>query len=150
MAKFRSNQVVDAFQFTGSNINEIWEEFGAAGIYGPTETNPNRMLIDIEPSDDSWSNMETVNVGDWVMRGNQPGTFVRMSNTFFTLKFDRVIEPPKLCTVDRSDDRRWCTDHDTIAIHRAADNSPVCLGYVVDHGCVCHKNYYKAVKKHGL
>lgn len=46
MAKYRKKPVeIEAVQFTGKNINEIWETFSAENIYGPTENNPDRLLI---------------------------------------------------------------------------------------------------------
>lgn len=36
---------VDAMQWTGDNIQAIWDWCGCTGIYGPTERNPHTLLL---------------------------------------------------------------------------------------------------------
>lgn len=44
--RYRKKPVeIQAIRFTGDNVTEVRETFGAAGIYGPTETNPNALLL---------------------------------------------------------------------------------------------------------
>lgn len=64
MAKFRKRPVViDAIQWTGTNVDEIWTAFGAGMIYGPTEANPDTLIISTLEGEMSAS------VGDWIIRG---------------------------------------------------------------------------------
>jgi hypothetical protein len=37
--------VIEAVQWGGDNINEIWDAFGASCIHGPTEINPDSLVI---------------------------------------------------------------------------------------------------------
>lgn len=36
---------VQAIQFTGNNVRQIWDEFGAEGIYFSTDKSPNSLLL---------------------------------------------------------------------------------------------------------
>lgn len=46
MTTFRSKPVqISAIQWTGDNIDTIWDHFGPTGIYGPTEKNPDWLLL---------------------------------------------------------------------------------------------------------
>lgn len=64
MAEFRKKPVViTAIQWTGDNVNAIWDAFGAECIYGPTETNPDWLLID------TLEGRVRASLGDWVIRG---------------------------------------------------------------------------------
>lgn len=55
---------IQAIQWTGSNLNQIWDAFGAAHIYGPTpEKNPDSLLIGTLEGD------MRANLGDWIIRG---------------------------------------------------------------------------------
>jgi hypothetical protein len=61
--KYRKKPVViDAIHFDGSNINEIWDAFGAGDIYGPTERSESAFI------DTSEGTMEA-RPGDWIIRG---------------------------------------------------------------------------------
>lgn len=46
MAGYRTKTVdLEVMQFTGDNINEIWDWAGADNIYGPVEDDPNAYII---------------------------------------------------------------------------------------------------------
>lgn len=61
---------IRAIQFRGDNVNEIWDAFGTTGIYGPTEKNPNWLILTTAHGD-----TVTCNVGHWVVPDVQPDTF---------------------------------------------------------------------------
>ena len=64
MPRFRKKPVtVEAVQWTGDNVNELWDVFGAENIYGPTEKNPDWLIITTLEGD------MRANVGDWIIRG---------------------------------------------------------------------------------
>jgi hypothetical protein len=64
MAQYRKTPVViEAVQWTGDNIDEIWAAFGAGDVYGPTETNPDWLKITTLEGE------MRANVGDWIIRG---------------------------------------------------------------------------------
>lgn len=53
---------VEAIQFTGDNIGEIWDAFSARDIYGPVEDDPNAYILTLEGK-------MRCNVGDYIIRG---------------------------------------------------------------------------------
>lgn len=53
---------VEAIQFTGDNIEEIWDEFSAAHVYGPVEDDPNAYILTLE-------GRMRCNIGDYIIRG---------------------------------------------------------------------------------
>jgi len=64
MPRFRKKPVeVEAVQWTGSNINELWDVFSAENIYGPTEKNPDWLIIATLEGD------MRADVGDWIIQG---------------------------------------------------------------------------------
>lgn len=66
MPKFRKKPVViDAMQWTGGNINDLWDWAGADNIYGPTEASPLRLYV---AANDAWLNLE---VGEWIIRDSE-------------------------------------------------------------------------------
>lgn len=99
--------VIDAIQFTGDNVRDIWEAFGTAGIYGPTEANPDHLILTTAHGDPA-----PARPGDWVVPDSQPATFYPIKPDVF----ERTYEP-ETC---------WCGmpegDHDGAAHDaRAAD-----------------------------
>lgn len=63
MSKYREKPVfVEAVQYTGHNIDSIWVIFGTADIYGPTETNPDWLIVATPFGD------RNVHVGDWIIK----------------------------------------------------------------------------------
>lgn len=64
MARYRKKPVViDAIQWTGDNLQEIWDEFAVSCIYGPTEANPDWLIIFTLEGE------MRANLGDWILRG---------------------------------------------------------------------------------
>jgi hypothetical protein len=55
--------VVDAIQWTGNNIEKIWDTFGAASLYGPTETNVDSIMVR------TLEGVMRAALGDWIIRG---------------------------------------------------------------------------------
>lgn len=56
--------VIEAIRYTGENITDIWDEFGAGSIYGPVEHDPCAYILTLE-------GRMTVQVGDWIIKGVQ-------------------------------------------------------------------------------
>ncbi|MEU4225816.1 hypothetical protein AB0F17_16100 [Nonomuraea sp. NPDC026600] len=66
MPRFRKRPVeIEAVQWTGDNVNELWDAFSAENIYGPTEKNPDWLIITTLEGD------MRANVGDWIIKGVQ-------------------------------------------------------------------------------
>lgn len=83
--KFRKKPtVVDAIQFTGDNVQEIWDAFGTAGIYGPTENNSDHLILTTTHGDPA-----PARIGDWVIPDSRPDTFYPCKPDVF----DRAYEP---------------------------------------------------------
>jgi hypothetical protein len=62
--KYRKRPIViDAIQWTGDNINQIWGAFGATDLYGPTEKNPTWIIIGTLEGE------MRADLGDWIIRG---------------------------------------------------------------------------------
>jgi len=55
--------VIQAIQWTGDNVHEIWNAFGAVDVYGPTEMNPDTLIIS------TLEGKVRANVEDWIIRG---------------------------------------------------------------------------------
>lgn len=63
-AYFRKRPVViAAIQWTGLNVHRIWDEFTAEHVYGPTEVNPDQLIIT------TLEGKMHANIGDWIIRG---------------------------------------------------------------------------------
>jgi hypothetical protein len=71
-----------AVQFTGDNVDEIWEVFGKAGIHGPTETHPGRLVLKT-----SNGYLAPAEVGDWIIPDSEPGTFSSCKPKVFEKKY---------------------------------------------------------------
>lgn len=54
--------VIDAIQYDGTNVQEIWDAFGAENIYGPTELNDYLIITTLE------GDMRCP-IGWWVIKG---------------------------------------------------------------------------------
>lgn len=86
MPKFRKKPlVIEAIQFTGDNISEIWDAFGTAGIYGPTEKNPDYLILTTVHGDPA-----PARVDDWVIPDGKPGTFYPCKPEIFAATYERV------------------------------------------------------------
>lgn len=73
---------VQAIQYTGDNIEEIWDTFGAGEIYGPVEDDPNAYILTLE-------GRMRCNVGDWIIKGVQ-GEFYPCRNDIFIQTYRKV------------------------------------------------------------
>lgn len=61
--KYRKKPVViDAIQYTGDNIQQIWDAFTAENVYGPVEGDQNAYIFTLEGK-------MRCNVGDYIIRG---------------------------------------------------------------------------------
>ena len=54
--------VVEAIQYTGNNIEEIWDAFTAADVYGPVEDDPHAYILTLE-------GRMRCKIGDYIIRG---------------------------------------------------------------------------------
>jgi hypothetical protein len=55
---------IEAVQWTGDNVDQVWDAFGADGVYGPTpEKNPDQIIITTLEGD------MRADVGDWIIKG---------------------------------------------------------------------------------
>lgn len=81
--RFRKKPVeIEAIQFTGSNITDIWDAFGADDIYGPTEDDSCAYILTLE------GKMRCA-VGDWIIRGVQ-GEFYPCKPDIFEQTYEAV------------------------------------------------------------
>ena len=86
MNRFRKRPIeIEAVQFTGNNVQEIWDAFGAEGIYGPTEKNPDHLVLTTTHGDPS-----PCRAGDWVIPDSRPGTFYPCKPDVFAATYERV------------------------------------------------------------
>lgn len=61
--RFRKKPVViEAMQWTGDNLQEIWDWTTAEVVYGPTEVNPLRLYVG---ANEAWLDLE---VGEWILK----------------------------------------------------------------------------------
>jgi hypothetical protein len=90
MTKFRKKPVViEAMQWTGDNINEIWDWAGADHIYGPTEKNPDELIIlTLEDGRDGQAK-HVASLNDWIIRGVQ-GEFYPCKPDIFEATYEQV------------------------------------------------------------
>jgi len=64
MPRFRKKPVeVEAVQWTGSNINELWDVFSVLNVTATTEKNPDWLIIATLEGD------MRADVGDWIIQG---------------------------------------------------------------------------------
>ncbi len=86
MPHFRKKPVeIEAVQWTGENIHELWEWGGAGGIYGPTELNPNQLILTTIHGERA-----IARVGDWVIRESQPDRFYPCKPDIFTETYEEA------------------------------------------------------------
>jgi hypothetical protein len=86
MGTYRKKPIeVEAIQFTGDNVAEIWGAFGADGIYGPTEKNPEHLILTTTHGDPA-----PCRVGDWVVPDSKPGTFYPIKPDVFAATYEPV------------------------------------------------------------
>lgn len=83
MPRFRKRPVeIEAIQFTGGNIEEIWDTFGAGDIYGPVEDDPCAYILTLEGE-------MRCNVGDYIIKGVK-GEFYPCAEEIFYATYDTV------------------------------------------------------------
>ncbi|TXS68942.1 hypothetical protein [Streptomyces sp. sk2.1] len=87
--KFRKKPVeITAIQFTGDNAHEVWDAFGTDGIYGPTEGNPDYLILVTVHGDEA-----PARPGDWVIPDGKPGTFYPCKPDIFANTYEPVGDP---------------------------------------------------------
>jgi hypothetical protein len=86
MARFRKIPLeIKAIQWTGDNIEEIWETFGATGIYGPTEVNPDFLLLE---TPDGFQTPCRLN--EWIVPNSKANTFHSVDSKLMAAKYIRL------------------------------------------------------------
>jgi hypothetical protein len=86
VGRYRKKPIeIDAIQFTGDNVHEIWDQFGADGIYGPTEKNPDWLILTTVHGDEA-----PARKGDWVIPDGKPGTFYPCKPDIFEKTYDAI------------------------------------------------------------
>lgn len=84
--RFRKRPVeVVAVQWTGDNTAELWDAFSAANIYGPTEKNPDWLIMTTLEGD------MRANIGDWIIKGVQ-GEIYPCKPDIFEATYERVSD----------------------------------------------------------
>jgi len=88
--KYRKKQVettIEAVRRTGRNLGELWDRFGTAGIYGPTEKNSTALLL---------TTIDGVQVpcplGHWVMPERILGRFYPCDPGVFAERYEAIPE----------------------------------------------------------
>ncbi len=76
---------IQAIQFTGDNVQEIWDTFGADGIYGPTENNPDYLILTTIHGDPA-----PCRTGDWVIPEPRPGRFYPCNPDVFASTYEEI------------------------------------------------------------
>jgi hypothetical protein len=83
MKNYRKKPVViQAIQYTGNNIEEIWDTFGAGDIYGPVEDDPCAYIFTLEGK-------MRCNIGDYIIRGVR-GEFYPCEKSIFEETYEEV------------------------------------------------------------
>jgi hypothetical protein len=80
---------VKAIQFDGTNVADIWDAFGAEGIYGPTETNPDHLILTTTHGDPA-----PARVGDWIVPDSKPNTFYPIAAEVMERTYDDASAAP--------------------------------------------------------
>lgn len=73
---------IQAIRYTGNNIEEIWDTFGAGDIYGPVEDDPCAYILTL-------GGRMRCNVGDWIIKGVQ-GEFYPCKHDIFIQTYREV------------------------------------------------------------
>lgn len=118
MTIYRKKPVeVEAIQFTGDNVAEIWEQFGADGIYGPTEKNPEHLILTTTHGDPA-----PARSGDWIVPDSRPGTFYPVKPDVFDATYEPAywavhVQGPDdmLAAADRTDADRMASEINQVA-----------------------------------
>lgn len=84
--RFRSKPIeIEAILFTGSNAEEIWNEFGTEGIHRPFGNNPNYLLLTTLHGD-----RVPCRPGYWVVREPVPNRFYPCDNEVIQRKYEQI------------------------------------------------------------
>lgn len=87
MTLFRKKPVtVEAVQWDGTNIAEIWSVFGTEDIYGSTELDPELLIYTLEGE-------MHASPGDWIIRGVE-GELYPCKPNIFKITYEKVVELP--------------------------------------------------------
>lgn len=82
---------VEAVQWTGDNLAEIWDAFTAGNIYGPTvDWNPGTLIIDTLDGKPE-GKIDAV-PGDWIIR-DAHGSVYPCKSDVFEATYERVEKP---------------------------------------------------------
>ncbi len=83
--KYRKRpHVIEAMQWNGDNLAAIRDWTGGDGIYGPTEKNPDQLILTTIHGEQA-----IARVGDWVLPEPQAGRFYPCQSGVF----DQLYEP---------------------------------------------------------
>jgi len=77
--------VVEAMQWTGRNIQELWAWGGAEGIYGPTDEHPDQLRLTTIHGDQA-----VARVGDWVISEPVPNRYYPCVPNVFAETYEPV------------------------------------------------------------
>ena len=84
--KYRKKPVVtEAVQWTGDNIDALWEWGGANGIYGPTETSPDQLILTTIHGEKA-----IARISDWVLPEPVPDRFYPVKPDVFNNTYEEV------------------------------------------------------------
>jgi len=82
--KFKKKPVeIEAIQWKGDNINEIWDAFTAEHIYGPTEKNPDFLVLN------TTEGPMNCPVGWWVIKGVE-GEIYSCKDSVFKTTYEQI------------------------------------------------------------
>jgi hypothetical protein len=86
MAKYKEKPViVEAVQYNGHNLDIIWETLGADDIYGPTENNPNWLIVATPFGD------RNAHITNWIIK-NTKGELKVLDPKRFDARYDLIEE----------------------------------------------------------
>jgi hypothetical protein len=86
--------VIEAIQWTGDNLDEIWDWTTAEFVYGPTEVNPLRLYV---AANDAWLDLE---VGEWIIKDS--AGFYPCKADIFAVTYEAVADgvyPPRIGSI---------------------------------------------------
>jgi len=88
--------VIEAMQWDGDNIADLWDWAGAANVYGPTEANPLRLYV---AANEAWLDLET---GEWIIRDSR-GFYPCKAEVFEATYEPVAIDPMPVFTIKAKD-----------------------------------------------
>jgi hypothetical protein len=91
VTRFRKLPIeIEAIQFTGDNVGEIWNAFGTDGIHMPLEELAGQSVLILTTTH---RDPAPCRPGDWVIPDSRPGTFYPCKPEVFAATYERVVEP---------------------------------------------------------